>query len=153
MAAEAGLITDAYIAHILPMYIAPNVPNCYYRRLVTEVLCRLRADWDAARTWQVVSSEQTPRGYASAQHETEADGEIEQLWIMTLYPSLMDRLSDTACLYVIAHEFGHIASGLSGASLVIEGIGYTPVKGTASQYDEAVSTDDQDDIVEKQALE
>ena len=153
MAAEAGMTTDAYITHILPMYIAHNVPN-RYRRLVTEVLCRLPADWDAARTWEVgVSSEQTPRGYGSARHEIEADGEIEQVWIMTLYPSLIDRLSDAACLWVIAHEFGHIASGLSGASLVIEGIGYTPVKGTANQYKEIVSTEDQEDIAEKLALE
>jgi hypothetical protein len=153
MAAEAGMTTDAYIAQVLPMYIPPVVPN-RYRHLVSEVLCRLPADWDAARTWQVeVSSEQTPLGYASARHEIEADGDNEQVWIMTLYPSLPDRLPDKACLYVIAHEFGHIASGLCGPSLVHKGIGYAPVKGTANQYEEAVSTGDREDIAEKLALE
>jgi hypothetical protein len=152
-AAEAGMTTDAYIAHVLPAYIAPGVPN-RYRHLFSEVLGRLPADWDAARTWQVeVSSEENPRGYACAQHETESDGDIEQVWIMTLFPSLMDHLSDAACQWVIAHEFGHIASGLCGPSLVHKGIGYAPVKGTTNQYDEVVSTNDQEDIAEKQALE
>ena len=153
MAADVGMTTDAYIAQVLPRYFGPDVPS-RYRRLVSEVLCWLPADWDAACTWQVgVSSEQTPRGYARAQHENEADGDIEQVWIMTLYPSLLDRLSDKACLYVIVHEFGHIASGLCGPSLVHKGIGYAPVKGTANQYEEVVSTADQEDIAEKLALE
>lgn len=153
MATETGMTTDEYVAQVLPMYIPPIVPN-RYRHLLSEVLSRLPADWDAARNWQVeVSSEQTPRGYASARHEDEADGEIEQMWIMTLYPSLLDRLSDKACLYVIAHEFGHIASGLYGPSLVNKGIGYAPAKGTANQYEEVVSTGNQEDIAEKLALE
>ena len=106
MAAEAGMTTDEYIAQVLPMYIPPIVPN-RYRHLFSEVLCRLPAHWDADRNWQVeVSSEQSPLGYASARHEDEADGDIEQLWIMTLYPSLHDRLSDKACLYVIRMSLG-----------------------------------------------
>ena len=68
MAAEASMTTDAYIAEILPMYFGPDVPN-RYQRLVSEVLSRLPATWDAARSWQlVVSSEQIPRGYGSARH-------------------------------------------------------------------------------------
>ena len=85
--------------------------------------------------------------------EEEGEAEVEQLWAVTLYPALLERLSDAACRWAIAHEFGHVASGLPMGSIVIKGKPMTKIKGTKDEYEEAPSKDDQEDVAEKIALE
>ncbi len=153
IAAQFGVDPDEYARFYLDRVIAPTAPE-RYRRLVADVLWRLPEDWDAARTWGVeFSDDPGPRGYASARREEEGEGEIEQLWFVTLYPALLDRLSDAACRWVIAHELGHVASGLPHGSVLIEGKPYTKVKGTTDEYEEAPATEDQEDVASKIAME
>ncbi len=152
-AEENGVEPDGFLRVYLDAHVHPDVP-ARYRRIVTDVLWRLPEAWDAAREWSVeISAETTPRGYASARHEDESDGEIEQVWIVTLYPELLDRLSDAACRYIIAHEFGHVASGLSMGCISIYGTRYSPVKGTANEFEEVTSTDDQEDVANLMAMD
>ncbi len=151
--AAEGLDAEEYLRVYLSNHIDPSMSE-RYRRLVTEVLWRLPEGWDEARDWFVESSPKSnPRGYASAGHEEEFDGEIYQQWVITLYPALLELLSDVACRWVIAHEFGHVASGLSMGSISIDGTRFSPVKGTANEYEEATSTDDHEDVAEGIAME
>ncbi len=153
LAEESGTEPDEFLRVYLGSHFHPDVPE-RYRRLVADVLWRLPEAWDAAREWSVeISAETSPKGYASARREEEGEGEIEQLWIVTLYPALLDRLSDAACRYPIAHEFGHVASGLSMGSISIDGTRFSPVKGTANEYEEATSTDDHEDVAELIVME
>jgi hypothetical protein len=142
-AAEAGVDPEQYEEYLgvyLAAHIAPEVPE-RYRRLVQEILWRLPEGWDERAEWSVdVSPEETPRGYASVRREEEGEGDTSdsiQLWVVTLYPALLDRLSDAACRWAIAHEFGHVASGLPTGSIVIDGKPHTRVKGTPDFYEEA----------------
>ena len=54
---------------------------------------------------------------------------------IVVFPSLMDQLSDTACLWVIAHELGHAASGLPCGVFTIMGKPYTRI-GDSDEYEE-----------------
>ncbi len=152
-AAESGIDPDEYVRVRLNEVIGPGVPD-RYRYLVTDVLWRLPEGWDAARTWVVeVSDHPKPGAYASADRLEEFDGEIEQLWTVTLYPALLDQLSDPACRYVIAHEFGHVASGLPVGSIMIKGKWFTKIKGTTDQYEKVPTSEDHEDVAEKIAME
>ncbi len=153
LAEESGTEPDEFLRVYLGSHFHPDVPE-RYRRLVADVLWRLPEAWDAAREWSVeISSETTPRGYASARHEEGTEEETEQSWIVTLYPALLDRLSDVACRYPIAHEFAHVASGLGQGSITLEGKHLTKIKGSKDEYEEAASTDDHEDVAEKISLE
>ena len=89
--------------------IAPNVPE-RYRHLVEEVLRRLPPGWAGDETLSVVSSDDpAPLGFACVVYERAARAWGE---VVTLYPALLDRLSEAACRWVIAHEFGHVAARL-----------------------------------------
>ncbi len=152
-AEENGIEPDEFLRAYLDAHVHSGVPE-RYRRLVADVLWRLPEAWDAAREWSVeISSKTSPKGYASARREEEGEGEIEQLWTVTLYPALLDRLSDAACRYPIAHEFGHVASGLTTGSITIGGKHLTKIKGSKDEYEEAASTDDHEDVAEKISLE
>jgi hypothetical protein len=63
------------------------------------------------------------------------EGHGEQLWQVTLYPALLDKLSDPAVGWVIAHELGHVASGCV-CGIVIDGRPVTRIPGTTDQYRE-----------------
>ena len=153
LAEESGTEPDEFLRVYLGSHFHPGVPE-RYRRLVADVLWRLPEAWDAAREWSVeISSETTPRGYASARHEEGTEEETEQSWIVTLYPALLDQLSDAACRYVIAHEVGHVASGLTQGSIKIKGKWYSKIKGTRDQYEEASTSEDHEDVAEKIAIE
>jgi ABC transporter substrate binding protein len=93
-----------------PLAIAWKELPHRYARLTEEVLFRLPEGWDDERTWSVsTSAEESPKGYACVLREEEGEGETEQLWSMTLFPSRLDTLSDAAVRWAVAHEFGHIA--------------------------------------------
>ena len=76
--------------------------------------------------------------------EEEVGPDDTQTWEITLYPGLLNPLSDSACRWVIAHEFGHVASGLSTGSVVIGGHPFTRVKGAVDCYEEAPQQEHED---------
>lgn len=103
---------------------------------MAEVLWRLPDGWDQHAHWYVeVGEEGSPLGPGSARRrEEEEDDEGYQYWDVNLYPALLDRLSDPACRWVIAHELAHVASGIPTGSVVLGGRLYTRIKGTGDQY-------------------
>lgn len=139
-ATEAGADSKEYLRLYLERHLAPTVPN-RYRRLVADVLWQLPEGWDAHAEWSLhISLAPRPRRYGTAlrveqkQREDEGTG---QRWVITFYPALLDRLSDAACRWVIAHQFGHVASGLPTGSIVIGGQPSPRVQG---QSDKAVES-------------
>ena len=78
--------------------VSPDTPE-RYRRLVREVLQRLPDGWAGGEEWSVtVADDPAARGFAYARGAA-----------VTLLPSKLDTLSDPACRWAIAHEFGHVA--------------------------------------------
>jgi len=143
---------------ILAAYLGSRIDNSLpdrYRRLVEEVLLRLPEGWDERVEWSAEGSgEEHPPCYGSALRleEDETDGGM-QLWEVTLYPALLDRLSDPACCWVIAHEFAHVASGLPVGSVLVGGKPLTRIKGTVDQYQEAATKTDSEVAADRIALE
>jgi hypothetical protein len=99
-----------------------------FRRLIAQVLLRLPASWDSHACWEIKEEEtdvhteieKVPESlrsivdhlYAGARQLPLADREdFIQEWEMVLTPRLA-QLSDPAACWVIAHEFGHVASAL-----------------------------------------
>ena len=138
------------------------------RRLCREVLERLPVEWDAYREIAIEESDETPSpssgsvGYASASRDEEGeeveslpseplDGtEPEQSWVVTLYQKHLHLLSDTAIRWVIAHEFGHVASGLRTGSIVVGGVPVTQI--APGQYEPAVPKDQLEGAADSIAL-
>jgi hypothetical protein len=138
---------------LVDQYLSPALPE-RYRRLAEEVVWRLPDGWDRHAHWYIeVGEREDPLGPGSARRyeEEEDDGGSQHLEVQ-LYPALLDRLSDAACRWVIAHELVHVASGIPTGSVVIEGIPYTRVKGTVDQYQEALSVTVQEDAADVIAL-
>jgi hypothetical protein len=112
-------------------------PGSRYRLLLRKVLERLPVGWDRLRQFCVLTADGTPAsGYACSYRfeETELDwGEradrISQIWEVTLFPGWLNRLSDDAVKWVIAHECGHIASGCA-CGVFVDGRLQTRVYGT-----------------------
>ncbi len=130
--------------------ITGRLPTGRYRGLARGVLRRLPESWDLYRTVSIeLSGESTPRGYGSAGREEEGEGDErvslleghnEQVWTVRLYPALLDPLSDEAVCWVIAHELGHVASGMACGSIVLQGRPYTrSVSGGAEMYREVTN--------------
>jgi len=125
-----------------------------YRRLTQEELYRLPWDWDRNCEWSVVGSDRRdPSGYGSVLRFEEGEGDYIQEWEVTLYPAMLDLLSDGACRWVIAHELAHVASGIPTGSVVIDGKAATRIKGTVDQYQEAPSKAVHEDAADQIALE
>lgn len=132
-----------------------------YQRLVREVYERI-PNADRVFDYRTIaieeSGERSPKGYACVLREEECEtlpSEVDfppnQIWMMTLFPSLLDRLSDAAARWALAHEFAHIASGLRGGSFRIDGVRYT--QQSPDVYVPAPSDDIQEDSAEQLALE
>jgi hypothetical protein len=143
--AKEALMRDPVLAEIRFQAVAAALPEGRFRRLLREVFDRLPDGWDTYRTWTVELSEQMPtKGYASCLRLEEEEGDTtaiieghrEQNWIVTLYTPWLDRLSDRAALWAIAHELGHVASGMACGSLVISGTAYTRVSSSEDQLRE-----------------
>ena len=125
-----------------------GLPEGRYRSLVRQVLERLPAGWDHYRTLGFELSDEKPtRGYASSFRDEEIEGERvplidghhEQCWTVTLYRPWVDQLSDTAVLWVIAHELGHVAAGMACGSLVEGGRPHTRVSVAGDVYREVTA--------------
>lgn len=135
------------------------------KRLCRDVLERLPPDWDDHRTFDIGESDDRPSprpgtvGYGSAgrdeegeslQSELPPDVKPEQCWRVTLYVKHLALLSDQAVRWVIAHELGHVASGLRTGSLVIGDIPVTRV--TADCYEPAPARNHHEDAADTIAL-
>lgn len=137
---EMKVSFDEYVEMWLGQRVAQDVPS-RYGRLVHDVALSLPQDWDEHAEWGVeVSWEKTPQGYASTFRDEESAEESEEIvktYVITIYPALMDSLSDSACRWVLAHEFAHIGSKLRFGSVVIKGRPHARVQG--NEYREAPS--------------
>jgi hypothetical protein len=121
--------------------------------LVHSVLERLPDSWDLYRTFDFELSDLKPDvGYASCLREEEAEsgplpgmpeGHHEQCWTVTLYRPWLAVFSDEASRWIIAHELGHVASGIACGSLVFGGRPYTRMSGTTDQYREVTPEEKQ----------
>lgn len=100
----------------------PSVPERYVH-LIKDVLRRLPLGWDRGVLWRVTASNDQPsKGFAYVSSTDRA------VMVVTLYPGKMNQLSDDACRFVIAHEFGHVAPTLP-LHAVINGRHYLFVDG------------------------
>ncbi len=132
------------------------------RRLCREVLERLPVDWDEYREIAIEESDKTPShspcnvGYASASRNEEGESllpdgiEPEQSWVVTLYRMHLDLLPEAAIRWVIAHELGHVASGLRTGSIVVGGVPVTQI--APGQYEPAVPKDQLEGAADSIAL-
>lgn len=156
IATDAGANPGEYLREYLERRLAPPVPN-RYRRLVGEILWRLPEAWDVHADWSLdISLKQRSRRYGSTLRIEEGKGDAEktvQHWVVTLNPVLLYRLSDTACRWVIAHEFGHVASGFPTRSIIIGGKPGARVKGTAEENEEAPPQKAHEDAADQHALQ
>jgi hypothetical protein len=130
---------------------SPFVPE-RYKRIAMEVALSLPEGWDDRAEWDVeVGSDEHPRCYASTLAEEEAAGETCTPYVIKIYPLMMDRLSESACRWVFAHEFAHIASKIRMGSIVVDGKPYTRTHG--NEYKEAPSRNVHEDAADKIALD
>jgi hypothetical protein len=85
-----------------------------YRLLATEVLLRLTSEWDSHAHWEMreggIEHEVDHHLAGSRLFEWVTAG--PQHWEVVLCSAKLDHLPDPAVRGVIAHELGHVASGL-----------------------------------------
>ena len=125
-----------------------------YHAIAKAVLERLPEEWDLYRTYGFevsTSPPSSPDGFASSHRDEELEDEPdirnEQVWSITLYDQKLSTVPDAAVKWVIAHELGHVASGLPCGSLVLGGSAYTrvskdqyrPVTGYEGEVNELVA--------------
>jgi hypothetical protein len=122
---ENGISFDQYMDTWTGTKFGQSIPQ-RYKRLGSEVALAIPEGWDDHAEWTVdVGSMENPRGYASVLPFEEDPGDLARLYMVQIFPSLMDRLSDSACRWVIAHALAHIASKLRFGSIVIQGVPHT----------------------------
>lgn len=106
-----------------------------YAGLLKRVTERLPAGWDYDRLVTVaLSTQKTHRRYAGALRdqvigslqvkagvEAHQTGHHVPFWHVTLYISWLDRLSDDAVVWVMAHELSHVAAGMPCGSVMLAG--------------------------------
>lgn len=93
-----------------------------YGGLLKRVAQQLPGGWDYDRMVSVeLSGKKTERRYAGTLCEEEAElpqpesavgGHSARSWHVTLYTPWLDRLSDDAVVWVMAHELGHVTAGM-----------------------------------------
>ncbi len=143
---------DEILALWMGNRLSPTLPE-RYRKLASELVLGLPDDWDRDAVWNIDSSEdESPHSYGSALRIEDEEGDLGQYWEVTLFPALLDRLSDPACRWVIAHELAHVASGIPSGSVVIGGKPYTRIKGTPDRYQEAPSKTVNEDAADEIAM-
>jgi hypothetical protein len=92
----------------------PAVVPPRYCRLVAEVFLRLPEGWDSHAHWMLVAAniESGVDVLLAGARLLEAESGDLQLWEVQLDPTRLERFSDAAVRWVIAHELAHVASGL-----------------------------------------
>ena len=119
LAKEYGIDPDELIQAKMQEHLSALSDR--YRKLATEVVLRLPAQWDSHAVWEM--REETQAGeidgamdhlYAGSRRVTEEESEDDliQSWEVVLSPSGLKACSDKAVRWVIAHELGHVASAL-----------------------------------------
>jgi hypothetical protein len=85
-----------------------------YRSLAIEVFLRLPDGWDSHAHWTMCAGEITHivDVYLGGARRLKAEPGDPQLWEIRLVQQTLDRYSDAAVRWVIAHEFAHVATGL-----------------------------------------
>jgi len=131
-----------------------------YFGLAKDVLEKLPSDWDNPREYVfhvVDTPPPNPDGLGCSRLQNEEEwttepvglqGHEEQVWDVTLYASRLDQFSDGAVKWVIAHELGHVASGLPCGTIVIGRVALTKSLG-ATNYEgqkvyQSITQKDQD---------
>jgi hypothetical protein len=147
---EERIPFEVYMETWLRSHVCGDVSQ-RYERLACEVALALPHGWDDHAEWTVeLGRQEDPRGYACTRADEEGAGETLTNYIIKIFPSMMDRLSDSACRWVFAHELGHVASRLRFGSIVIRGKPHTKLVGDV--YVEAPGKDAQEDAANKIAL-
>ncbi len=87
-----------------------------YRRLARDVIYRFPEGWDGEVEWYLRSRAPAGApGYGSVltleQEKAEEHGPLN--WLVVLYVTLLDQLSDPACRWIIAHLLAHLARNLT----------------------------------------
>lgn len=84
-----------------------------YQRLANEVLRRLPSGWQANRVLRIEESRETlhlTQGRPAVACVAKLQFKSEDAWIITLYTSSLDNLSDEAVRWILAREFGRVLS-------------------------------------------
>jgi hypothetical protein len=84
-----------------------------YQCLANEVLGRLPSGWHADRVVRLEESRETshlPQGRPAVACTARLQFKSEEAWIVTLYTSCLDMLSDEAVRWILAHELGRVLS-------------------------------------------
>ena len=150
---EYGSNSAEVIKTWLGVRLDPGLPDSY-KRLCREVVFRLPWGWDTDAEWAVtVDWDQNTRGYISVLREEKPAGGLATNYMIAVYPTLMDRLSDCACRWVFAHEFAYIRSGFRCGSIVIRGKPYTRVSGSTNRYEEGPPKNVQEDAADRIAMD
>ena len=84
-----------------------------YQGLVKEVLDRLPGDWHGNKVVRLEESRETfhlAHGWPAVACAARLQFKADEAWIVTLYTSRLDRLSDEAVRWIVARELGRIVS-------------------------------------------
>ena len=99
--------SDTYGVHIT-MAVSPR-----YQRLAKEVLSRLPSRWNAGRVVRLEESKEMlylRNGQSVAACAIRLRFKVDEMHVLTLYTSALHTLSDQAVRWVLAREFGRMAS-------------------------------------------
>src|SRR5262249_41508139 len=125
----AGMAPDEITPEEMKFEQCAGALSGRYRALLREIFDRLPSGWDEPRTFSVAIGGGAP-GFGCAlrfdEGEDTDDPMGEQLWLVTLYPALLDKLSDAAVRWVIGHELAHVASGCV-CGIVVDGRAVTRI--------------------------
>ena len=83
-----------------------------YRRLAAEVFLRLPDGWDSHAHWTISAGEIPSKVDLHLAGVHRLKGDWLQLWEIKLVPQALDRYSDAAVRWVIAHQCARVATGL-----------------------------------------
>ena len=84
-----------------------------YQRLADEVLRRLPSGWNANRVMRIEESRETlhfAMGRPTVACVARLHFKSDEAWIVTLYTSCLDTLSDQAVRWILAREIGRVLS-------------------------------------------
>jgi len=84
-----------------------------YQRLVREVLDRLPSGWHRDRVVRLEESRETlhlTHGWPAVAYAARLQFKSDEAWIITLYTSSLDTLSDESVRWIVARELGRVLS-------------------------------------------
>jgi hypothetical protein len=105
-----------------------------YQRLAKEVLDRLPSRWNSGRVVKLEESMETiylTHGQPAVAWTARLQFKSDEMWVVTLYSTFLDTLSDEAVRWIIVREFARVASDAS--RLWRNRFGRTPVHETIAE--------------------